>query len=67
MGCLQLLADEMRANDSARRKLGQAIEAGDRIRQIVTRMQGITSLHVAAPAPNLPAMLDIEKSSNDPD
>jgi PAS domain S-box-containing protein len=67
MGYLQLLADEMRANDSARRKLGQAIEAGDRIRQIVTRMQGITSLHVTAPAPNLPAMLDIGKSSNDPD
>jgi len=67
MGHLQLLADEIRANSSARLRLVQALEAGDRIRQIVARMQRITSLHIAAQAPNLPGMLDIGKSSDDPD
>ena len=67
MGHLQLLADEIRANSSARLRLVQALEAGDRIRQIVARMQRITSLHIAAQAPHLPDMLDIGKSSDDPD
>ena len=67
MGHLQLLADEIRANSSARLRLDQALEAGDRIRQIVARMQRITSLHIAAQAPNLPGMLDIGKSSDDPE
>ena len=66
MGYLQLLAAEMRANDSVLAKLGEALEAGERIHTIVARMQHITSLHMADKAPNLPHMLDIGESSKDP-
>ena len=67
MGYLQLLAQEMRANDSVVVKLAETLEAGERIHKIVARMQHMTSLHVADQAPNLPHMLDIEESSEDPD
>jgi len=67
MGYLQLLAQEMRANDSVLVKLTVALEAGERIQKIVARMQHMTSLHMADKAPNLPHMLDIRKSSEDPD
>jgi hypothetical protein len=33
----------------------------------VARMQHMTSLHMADKAPNLPHMLDIRESSDDPD
>ncbi len=67
MGYLQLLAQEMRANDSVLVKLTEALEAGERIQTIVARMQHMTSLHMADKAPNLPRMLDIRESSEDPD
>jgi PAS domain S-box-containing protein len=67
MGYLQLLAQEMRANDSVLVKLTEALQAGERIQTIVARMQHMTSLHMADKAPNLPHMLDIGKSSKDPD
>ena len=67
MGYLQLLAQEMRANDAVLVKLTEALEAGERIQTIVARMQHMTSLHMADKAPNLPRMLDIRESSEDPD
>ncbi len=67
MGYLQLLAEEMRANGSVLVKLVAALEAGERIHETVARMQHITSLHMADQAPNLPPMLDIGESSEDPD
>jgi signal transduction histidine kinase len=67
MGYLQLLAQEMRANDSVLVKLTEALEAGERIQEIVARMQHMTRLHMADKAPNLPPMLDIRESSEDPD
>ena len=67
MGYLQLLAQEMHANDSVLVKLTEALEAGERIQEIVARMQHMTRLHMADKAPNLPPMLDIRESSEDPD
>ncbi len=65
MGYLQLLAQEMRANDSVLVNLAETLEAGERIHKIVARMQHM--LHMADKAPNLPRMLDIRESSEDPD
>jgi PAS domain S-box-containing protein len=64
MGHLELLADKLGGDRSAPH-LAQALEAGDRIRRIVARMQHITSLQVAVQTPELPDMLDIVKSSED--
>ena len=67
MGYLQLLAQDMRANNAVLVKLTEALEAGERIQEIVARMQHMTRLHMADKAPNLPPMLDIRESSEDPD
>lgn len=67
IGYLQLLADEMRADGSPYYKVVQALEASDRIRQIVERMQHITRLQVSGQPSHLPAILDLKESSEDRD
>ena len=66
MGYLQLLADKMEAAPATLASLRLALEAGERIHEVVTRMQHITALHGADDPPNLPEMLDLRKSSDGP-
>ena len=60
-GELQLLAREIGARWSGR--IGSMLEALERIREVVLRMNRITRLETAERQRHLPEMLDLEKSS----
>jgi PAS domain S-box-containing protein len=64
---LQILETELEAAPAAVARLRLALGAGEKIQKIVARMQHITAVHVADQPPNLPQMLDLEKSSTDPE
>ena len=61
MGQVQLLTDEVVG--PPRQRIGEILEAIDRIRAIVARMRHLTRVELAEGAPNLPAMLDLARSS----
>src|SRR5262249_29969289 len=61
MGQVQLLTDE--AVGLPRQRIGEILEAIDRIRAIVARMRHLTRVELAEGAPTLPPMLDLGRSS----
>jgi len=61
MGHLQLLADGVDAK--GRRRIDEILEALSRIQEIIIRMTQITRLELTDPAPYLPEMLDLSRSS----
>jgi hypothetical protein len=64
-GELQLLAREVGARWSGR--ITSMLEALERIREVVMRMNRITRLETAERQRHLPEMLDLEKSSDRPE
>jgi signal transduction histidine kinase len=63
VGSLELLVRRLPAGAAEGRLVGQAVEAGQRIRDIVVRMNRITRVETDATGAGLPEMLDIRKSS----
>src|SRR2546430_1118370 len=61
MGHLQLLADGVDAK--GRRRIDEILDALSRIQEIIIRMTQITRLELTDPAPYLPEMLDLSRSS----
>jgi|RhiMetdeSRZDD1v2_1073273.scaffolds.fasta_scaffold13544_6 PAS domain S-box-containing protein len=61
MGQAQLLVDEI--TGQSRQRLMEILEAIDRIRAIVARMQRVTRVELMGGTPGLPPMLDINLSS----
>src|SRR5213593_436992 len=64
MGQAQLLSDEIVG--PGRQRVGEILQAIDRIRAIVARMRRVTRVELMDSSPGLPPMLDINRSS-DPD
>jgi PAS domain S-box-containing protein len=65
VGSIELL--QRRASDNAleAKWIDRAIEAAQRIREIIARMTRITRVQPSASFPGVPAMLDIRRSSDD--
>jgi signal transduction histidine kinase len=60
---LELLEATQTRDDYGCARLGAALAAAARIKETVRRLGRITRLHLAAVGPNLPPMLDLERSS----
>ncbi len=60
---LELLGATQTLDGYGRARLGAALAAADQIKEKVRRLGRITRLELADGGPNLPAMLDLEKSS----
>lgn len=66
MGALDLLARQLPGAGQEARWVGQALDGVRRIRDIVARMTRITKIESTPPGANLPPILDLQKSSDDP-
>jgi CheY-like chemotaxis protein len=62
-GMLQLLGNRLAHDPTERRYLDLASEAAERIQDAVVRLAHVTRLELAASVPNVPPMLDLERSS----
>jgi len=60
---LELLAATQTRDEYGRARLGAALAAAARIKETIRRLARITRLELAAAGPNLPPMLDLERSS----
>jgi signal transduction histidine kinase len=60
---LELLERTQTLHADGRARLGAALAAAGQIKERVRRLGHITRLELAAGVPNLPPMLDLEKSS----
>jgi signal transduction histidine kinase len=60
---LELLEGKQTLDAYGRARLGAALAAADRIKETIRRPGRITRLELADGGPNLPLMLDLEKSS----
>jgi len=60
---LELLERTRTLDAYGRARLGAAMAAADQIKETILRLGSITRLELAADGPNLPPMLDLEKSS----
>jgi PAS domain S-box-containing protein len=65
MGNCELLAAEL--DGRSRERVDSMLRAVQRIRKIVVHMSHITRLELSYHSPNLPPMLDLKRSSVDPD
>jgi signal transduction histidine kinase len=63
IGHLELLARDVETHSFAYARLRAALEAAERIREMVHCMRHVARLEVVASGPNLPEMLDLRKSS----
>ncbi|OLC38149.1 MAG: hypothetical protein AUH81_04655 [Candidatus Rokubacteria bacterium 13_1_40CM_4_69_5] len=66
MGSLDLLSRRLPGGGQDARWVGQALDGVRRIRDIVARMANITKVESTPAGANLPPILDLEKSSDDP-
>ena len=65
VGSLELLQRRLPAGGTEVKWIERAVDASQRIRQIVARMTRITRVEASGDFPNVPAMLDIHRSSDD--
>jgi PAS domain S-box-containing protein len=65
VGSIELLQRRLDANGVETRWVDRAIEAAQRIREIIARMTRITRVEASGSFPGVPAMLDIRRSSDD--
>jgi PAS domain S-box-containing protein len=65
VGSIELLQRRVDADGPENRWVGRAIEAAQRIREIIARMTRITRVESSGAFPGVPAMLDIRRSSDD--
>ena len=63
VGNLALVERTQTLDAEGRARLAAALAAADQIKEMIRRLAGITRLELAADVPNLPPMLDLEKSS----
>ena len=60
---LELLERKQTLDAYGRARVGAALSAADQIKETIRQLARITRLELAAGGPNLPLMLDLEKSS----
>ena len=65
VGSIELLQRRVDADGPENRWVNRAIEAAQRIREIIARMTRITRVESSGAFPGVPAMLDIRRSSED--
>jgi PAS domain S-box-containing protein len=65
VGSIELLQRRLDANGVETKWVDRAIEAAQRIREIIARMTRITRVEASGTFPGVPAMLDIRRSSDD--
>jgi PAS domain S-box-containing protein len=65
VGSIELLQRRLDANGAETKWVDRAIDAAQRIREIITRMTRITRVEASGTFPGVPAMLDIRRSSDD--
>jgi len=65
VGSIELLQRRLGADGPETRWVDRAIEASQRIREIIARMTRITRVEASGSFPGVPAMLDIRRSSDD--
>ncbi len=65
VGSIELLQRRLDANGAETKWVDRAIEAAQRIREIIARMTRITRVEASGTFPGVPAMLDIRRSSDD--
>jgi nitrogen-specific signal transduction histidine kinase len=65
VGSIELLQRRLPAEAPEIRWVDRAIDAAQRIREIIARMTRITRVEASGTFPGVPAMLDIRRSSDD--
>jgi len=65
VGSIELLQRRLGADGTESRWVDRAIEAAQRIREIIARMTRITRVEASGAFPGVPAMLDIRRSSDE--
>jgi signal transduction histidine kinase len=65
VGSLELLQRRLTAEGQESRWIDRAVDAAQRIRDIIGRMTNITRVQASGDFPGVPAMLDIHRSSED--
>jgi PAS domain S-box-containing protein len=65
VGSLELLQRRLEAEGQESKWIDRAIDASQRIRDIIARMTHITRVEASGAFPGVPAMLDIQRSSED--
>jgi signal transduction histidine kinase len=65
VGSLELLQRRLAGDGQEGRWIDRAIASAQRIREIIGRMTRITRVESASSMPGVPAMLDIQRSSED--
>jgi PAS domain S-box-containing protein len=65
VGSIELLQRRLSGDPSESKWIDRAIEAAQRIREIIARMTRITRVEASGAFPGVPAMLDIRRSSDD--
>lgn len=65
VGSIELLQRRLSGDQSEAKWIDRAIEAAQRIREIIARMTRITRVEASGTFPGVPAMLDIRRSSDD--
>jgi PAS domain S-box-containing protein len=65
VGSLELLQRRLDAGGPESRWIDRAVDAAQRIREIIARMTRITRVEASGSFPGVPAMLDIQRSSED--
>jgi PAS domain S-box-containing protein len=65
VGSLELLQRRLPPGDAEVKWIERAVDASQRIREIVARMTRITKVEASGSFPGVPAMLDIHRSSED--
>jgi signal transduction histidine kinase len=65
VGSIELLQRRVDPDGPENRWVNRAIEAAQRIREIIARMTRITRVESSGAFPGVPAMLDIRRSSED--
>jgi PAS domain S-box-containing protein len=65
VGSIELLQRRLRADGPEGRWIDRAMDAAQRIREIIARMTRITRVEASGTFPGVPAMLDIRRSSDD--
>jgi PAS domain S-box-containing protein len=65
VGSIELLQRRLPADGPENRWVERAVEAAQRIREIIARMTRITRVEASGTFPGVPAMLDIRRSSDD--
>ena len=65
VGSLELLQRRLDAEGQESKWIDRAIDASQRIRDIIARMTHITRVEASGAFPGVPAMLDIHRSSED--